>query len=57
MSDDQPTDVVAALSDGTYTLFVADFTDTGTAWAAYEALQSIEDGRTLEIDGVIVVAR
>ena len=57
MSDDQPTDVVAALSDGTYTLFVADFTDTGTAWAAYEALQSIEDGRSLKIDGVIVVKR
>ncbi|GEK21179.1 DUF1269 domain-containing protein [Cellulomonas xylanilytica] len=57
MSDDQPTDVVAALSDGAYTLFVADFSDTGTALAAYEALKSIEDGRTLEIDGVIVVSR
>jgi uncharacterized membrane protein len=57
MSDDQPTDVVAALSDGAYTLFVADFTDTGTAWDAYEALKSIEDGRTLQIDGVIVVKR
>ena len=57
MSDDQPTDVVAALSDGAYTLFVADFSDTDTALAAYEALKSIEDGRTLEIDGVIVVSR
>ena len=57
MSDDQPTDVVAALSDGAYTLFVADFADTDTALAAYEALKSIEDGRTLEIDGVIVVSR
>lgn len=57
MSDDQPTDVVAALSDGAYTLFVADFTDTGTAWSAYEALKSIEDGATLKIDGVIVVKR
>ena len=31
MSDDQSTDVVAALSDGAYTLFVADFADTDTA--------------------------
>ena len=57
MSDDQPTDVVAALSDGAYTLFVADFADTDTAWAAYQALTSIEDGRTIEIDGVVVVSR
>jgi len=57
MSDDQPTDVVAALSDGAYTLFVADFTDTDTAWAAYETLKSVEDGKTLDIEGVIVVKR
>ena len=57
MSDDQPTDVVAALSDGAYTLFVAEFSDTDTAWAAYESLKAIEDGRTIEIDGVIVVNR
>lgn len=48
---------VAAVSDGATTLFVADFTDTDTAWEAYEALRSIEDGRTLAIDGVIVVKR
>jgi len=48
---------VAAVSDGGTTLFVADFSDTDTAWAAYEALSSIEDGRTLAIDGVIVVKR
>ena len=57
MSDDQPTDVVAALSDGAYTLFVADFTDTDTAWAAYETLTSVADGKTLDIQGVIVVKR
>ena len=57
MSDDQSTDVVAALSDGAYTLFVADFTDTETAWAAYEALKEVEDGSRLDIDGVIVVKR
>src|SRR6478736_3849324 len=51
MSDDQPTDVVAALSDGAFTLFVADFTDTDTAWQAYETLKSVEDGKTLDIEG------
>ena len=57
MSDDQPTDVVAALSDGAYTLLVADFTDTDTAWAAYETLKEVADGKTLDIEGVIVVKR
>ncbi len=63
MSEDQtnpePAEVVAAaaISDGAYTLFVADFPDTDTAWEAYEALKSVEDGRTVEIDGVIVVKR
>ena len=65
MSDDQTpattdtdvTAVAAAITDGAYTLFVADFDDTETAWAAYEALKSVEDGRTVEIDGVVVVKR
>ena len=64
MSDNQSTpaqpEVVAAaaaVTDGAYTLFVADFADTSTAWEAYEALKSVEDGRTLEIDGVIVVKK
>lgn len=59
-SDQSPTEVtadIAAVSDGATTLFVADFSDTDTAWEAYEALRSIEDGRTLAIDGVIVVKR
>ena len=47
----------AAVSDGAYTLLVADFSDTSTAWEAYEALKSLEDGRTVEIEGVIVVKR
>ena len=51
------TDMIAAVSDGAYTLIVADFADTGTAWDAYEALKSIEDGRTVEIEGVVVVKR
>jgi uncharacterized membrane protein len=54
---DQPEMVAAAVSDGAYTLFVADFADTSTAWEAYEALKSVEDGRTLEIDGVVVVKK
>jgi len=62
MSDDQSTTgepevVAAAVTDGAYTLFVADFADTDTAWEAYEALKAVEDGRTLEIDGVIVVKK
>ena len=47
----------AVVSDGAYTLFVADFADTDTAWETYEALKSVEDGQTLEIEGVIVVKR
>src|SRR3954462_4273858 len=46
-----------AVSDGAYTLLVADFSDTGTAWEASEALKSVEDGRTVEIEGVVVVSR
>jgi uncharacterized membrane protein len=47
----------AAVSDGAYTLLVADFSDTDTAWDAYQALESVEDGRTVEIEGVVVVKR
>ena len=62
MTDDQaPTtsdeSFIAAASDGAYTLLVADFADTETAWDAYEALKSIEDGRTVAIEGVVVVKR
>lgn len=46
-----------AVSDGAYTLLVADFSDTTSAREAYEALKEIEDGRRVQIDGVIVVHR
>ena len=64
MSEDQTVDTpesttlsAAALSDGAYTLVVADFSDADLAWRAYEALEAVEDGRTIEIEGVIVVKR
>jgi uncharacterized membrane protein len=54
-SDDMIT--AAAVSDGGYTLLVADFPDTDSAWEAYEALREVEDGRHVEIEGVLVVKR
>jgi uncharacterized membrane protein len=47
----------AAISDGAYTLFVADFNDTETAWEAYELLKEVEDGKRVEIEGVLVIKR
>jgi len=47
----------ATVSDGGYTLLVADFPDTESAWEAYEALREVEDGRHVEIEGVLVVKR
>lgn len=47
----------AVISDGAYTLLVADFSETDTAWTAYEALNSIQDGRHVKIEGVVVVRR
>ena len=54
-----PDDMVTAatVSDGGYTLLVADFPDLDSAWDAYEALREVEDGRNLEIAGVLVVQR
>ena len=57
MSDTTPSptsgdDIIAAASDGAYTLIVADFAATDTAWDAYEALKSVEDGKTVAIDGL-----
>ncbi|WP_028048148.1 DUF1269 domain-containing protein [Cellulomonas sp. URHD0024] len=59
MSEDADNDIeaFAAVSDGAYTLLVADFASIDTAWEAYEILKSIEDGRTVEIEGVVVVKR
>jgi uncharacterized membrane protein len=68
MSEDTPTptattneessgEFLAAATDGAYTLIVADFAETGTAWEAYETLKSVEDGRSVAIEGVLVVKR
>lgn len=61
MSGDSQNDSVTvdalSVSDGAYTLFVADFDDTAAAWEAYEFLKGVEDGRHLEIESVIVVKR
>ena len=48
---------MAVVTDGATTVFVADFDDADMAWEAYEALTSIEDGRHVAIDGVVVVKR
>jgi uncharacterized membrane protein len=56
-SVDQSEVLAAAVSDGAYTLFVADFSDTDNAWRAYEVLKSVEDGRNVQIEGVLVVKR
>jgi len=55
--DDGITVDAAVVSDGAYTLIVADFGDQSTALEAYEALKEAEDGTSVEIEGVLVVAR
>ena len=57
MSDDLTTFDAGVVTDGAFTLFVADFSDTDTAWQAYEAIKAAEDGTTLKVEGVLVVAR
>jgi uncharacterized membrane protein len=49
--------VIAAATDGVYTLVVADFADPDSAMEAYEAMKTIENGETVEIEGVLVVKR
>jgi len=57
-TETEPVTVVGdVVSDGEYTLFVADFTDPDAAWAAYEDLKSIEDGQRVAIEGVVVVKK
>jgi uncharacterized membrane protein len=56
-SDDDLTIEAGVVTDGEYTLFVADFSDTDLALEAYEALKSVEDGATVEIEGVLVVKK
>ena len=55
--DGSDADVVAGVTDGAYALVVADFADTESAWRAYEDLKAVEDGRTVAIEGVVVVKR
>jgi uncharacterized membrane protein len=47
----------AVITDGAFTLFIADFDDTDSAWAAYQGLKSVQDGVTVKIEGVVVVRR
>jgi uncharacterized membrane protein len=56
MSDDVIL-AAAAVTDGAYTLLIADFGDTELAWEAYEALKKAEDGATVKIEGAVVVKR
>lgn len=46
-----------AVTDGAYSLIVADFDDVDAAWEAYELLKSVEDGRSVEIEAVVVVTK
>ncbi|MBO9554447.1 DUF1269 domain-containing protein [Cellulomonas sp.] len=56
MSDEVLIDA-AAISDGAYTLLIADFADTDVAWQAYEAIKEAEDGSTVKVEGALVVKR
>lgn len=47
----------AMATDGVYTVVVADFADTEAAIEAYDALRDAADGKTLKIEGVLVVKR
>ena len=55
--DEADVDIVAAVTDGAYALVIADYADTASAWSAYEDLKAAEDGRTVAIEGVVVVKR
>ncbi len=48
---------VGVVSDGAYTLLIADFDDTESAWDTYEGLKAAADGVAVKIEGVIVVRR
>lgn len=55
---EQEVDVAAAaVTDGAYTLFVADFSDEQAAMDVYHDLKSLEDGATVELEGVLVVKK
>ncbi|MDM7853475.1 DUF1269 domain-containing protein [Cellulomonas alba] len=56
MSDEEIM-AAAAVTDGAYTLLIADFADAELATQAYEALKAAEDGATVKIEGAVVVKR
>ncbi len=56
-TDGAPAVEAVVVTDGAYALIVADFTDTDAAWEAYDLLKSVEDGRTVKIEGVVVVKK
>ncbi len=54
---DDDLSVVRAVTDGVQTLIIADFADTASALDAYQGLKALQDGRTVEVEGAIVVSR
>ncbi len=52
-----PDAAIAAVTDGVYVLFVAQFADTAAASQAYDELRELETTTTLAIDGVVVARR
>lgn len=52
-----PDAAIAAVTDGVYILFVAQFADTAAASQAYDQLRELETTTTLAIDGVVVARR
>jgi uncharacterized membrane protein len=56
-SQDVDVDLLA-LTDGAYTLFVADFADADQAWEAYQELKAVDEAEdSLKIEGVLVLKR
>ncbi len=53
----EPDAAIAAVTDGVYILFVAQFADTAAASQAYDQLREPETTTTLAIDGVVVARR
>ncbi|GAA3631305.1 DUF1269 domain-containing protein [Microlunatus ginsengisoli] len=52
------TELTAAIvTDGAYALFVADFSDTDSAWGAYQALERATKANRLDIEGALVLKK
>jgi uncharacterized membrane protein len=56
-TDATASDNVDTYSDGAYTLVVAAFDSEDDAKAAYGELKDVEDKRTLQIEGVVIIKR